>query len=263
MKRKILAAVAVVAVLLAAFGAWTFWPRGTNEVSEQDAVDDFRDRTTTPTSPETEDDPTTPAIPEPGVYTFAAEGSEDVKLGPLPAQTRPFPDQVTATVVDEGGGCFQLTLSFFEEHTEDTRYCATEDGLTLVAHTKHQKIGALSPTGEMSCDPSVLLATGQDEQELTCTLDLTGAPVAISASLAGTATAGETEEVTIGTETVDVTPLTIVYDVSGDLSGTWTETLWLTESHLPVRIERTLDLSGPATFSEQSRLDLEDLTPST
>ncbi len=35
------------------------------------------------------------------------------------------------------------------------------------------------------------------------------------------------------------------------------------ESHLPVRIERTLGLSGPATFSERSTLDLTSLSRTT
>ncbi len=49
--------------------------------------------------------------------------------------------------------------------------------------------------------------------------------------------------------------------VTGDLTGTWDETTWWTDEHLPVRIERTLDLSGPATFSETSKLQLTSLTP--
>ena len=49
--------------------------------------------------------------------------------------------------------------------------------------------------------------------------------------------------------------------MTGDLTGTWDETTWWTTEHLPVRIERTLDLSGPATFSETSKLQLISLTP--
>lgn len=262
MRRRLLVAGAAVAAVIVVAAAWMLWPRGTSEVSEQEALDDFRDRTSAaPAAAEAAG--STPAVPEAGVYTFRATGDEEVKLGPLPTETRPFPERVTATVVDEGDGCFDLTISFFQEHTEDTRYCVTDGALVLDAHTKHQRIGALSPTAEMGCDPAVLLASPQHEHELACTLELSGGPAAISATLAGTATRGTAEELTVGDETVEATPLTIAYEVSGDLSGTWTETRWLTEAHLPVRIERTLELTGPATFTERSRLDLERLTPAT
>ena len=202
-------------------------------------------------------------MPAPGVYTFAASGQEDVKLGPLPAETRPFPESVTAVVVDGGDGCFELTVNLFAEHTEDTRYCTDGGVLTLGAHTKHQQIGPLSPTATVACDPATLLSTESTDHDLACTLELSGGPAAISATLAGTATRGEPEQRTVGTDTVTTTPLTITHRVSGDLSGTWTERLWLTETNLPVRIERTLDLSGPATFTERSVLDLQSLTPTT
>ena len=58
-----------------------------------------------------------------------------------------------------------------------------------------------------------------------------------------------------------VTPVNVNYAASGDLKGTWDETTWWTDEHLPVRIERTLDLSGPATFSETSKLQLTSRTP--
>src|SRR3546814_19363138 len=72
-----------------------------------------------------------------------------------------------------------------------------------------------------------------------------------------------TERLSIGDQSVETTPLTVAYEVSGDLTGTWTETLWLTETFLPAKIERSLDLSGPATFVEHSELTLLDLSPST
>ncbi len=102
-----------------------------------------------------------------------------------------------------------------------------------------------------------------DSTELACELVLDGGPASITAELQGTATVGAPETRTIGDAEVEVTPLRVVYDVTGDLTGTWTGTQWLTVEHLPVRIERTLDLSGPATFSERSTLDLTSLSPAT
>lgn len=263
MRRRVVVGVGAIGVLILALGAWAVWPRGTTEVSEQDALDDFRDREPGPSTKADEDAVATSVVPEPGVYRFRATGEEEVKLGPLPAETRPFPEAVTAVVVDRGDGCFEITVNLFAEHTEDTRYCTDDGALTLDAHTKHQQIGALSPTATMTCDPATVVAPDQEEHDLACTLELSGGPAAISASLTGTAVRGEPEERTVGPETVEATPVTVSYEVTGDLAGTWTETLWLTGTNMPVRIERTLDLTGPATFSERSELDLESLTPAT
>lgn len=251
-RRRLLVGVGLVVALVVIVAAWTFWPRGTNEVSEEDAVEDFRERN------DAEGDQSAGGVPAPGVYTFRATGGEDVRLGPLPTQHRTLPDTVTAVAVDLGDGCFDWTVNLFEEHTETTRFCVDDGGaLALDHHEKHQQIGALSPTASMTCDPATLV----DGADLACELDLSGGPASITASLAGTVTAGASTSVTVGEEEVDVVPLTVDYTVSGDLSGSWTETLWLTEDHLPVRIERALDLSGPATFTEDSDLELVDLTP--
>lgn len=263
MSRRILAVAGVVVLALVAVGAFLFWPRGTTEVTESDALDDYRDRGSATTVAPAEEGSSLRTVPLPGVYTYRASGQEDVKLGPLPAETRPFPETITAVVVALGDNCFDVIVKLFEQHTEDTRYCVDDATLTLAAHTKHQKIGPLSPTATMACDPRTLLASSADRHDLACTLELSGGPAAISATLAGTATRGQSEQLTIGGEQLEATPLTIAYKVSGGLSGTWTEVLWLSSEHLPLRIERTLDLSGPATFKETSQLDLESLTPTT
>ncbi len=265
MTRRLVVGVAAVLGLVAVAGAWLLWPRGTTEVTEQEALDDFRDRASTTGGPVA---PSTAPVPAAGVYTYRAEGQEEVKLGPLPAETRPLPETVTAIVVatDRGGDrdCFTLTVNLFAEHTEDTTYCVDGAGrLTLDRHVKHQQIGPVAPTAEMTCDPSTLFDPDEETTTVGCTLDLTGGPTAVRASLTGTATAAPTEPLTVGADEVEALPLTVSYEVSGDLSGTWTETLWLAPDHLPVRIERALDLSGPATFTERSTLDLLDLAPST
>jgi len=267
--RILIVAAGTVIILVVVGLAWVLWPRGTTEVSEQDALADFRKSAGTSTSvPSPDQNGSTRGgpgeVPPPGVYTYRADGQEEVKLGPLPTETRPLPDTVTAVVVDHGNGCFEWTINLFAEHTEDTRYCADPSGsLTLAGHTTHQRLGALSPTATSDCDPNVLIEPGTRSSTLNCDMSMEGGPAAITATLVGTATGGDTEQLTIGDEQVAVTPLTISYEVTGDLSGTWNETLWLRNDHLPVRVERELDLSGPATFTERSRLELVDLSPST
>lgn len=203
-------------------------------------------------------------VPAPGVYTYRASGAEEVELGPLPAQTRDLPDAVTAIVVDLDRRCWMITVNFFAEHTEDNRYCIARDGTVMDGgHTKRQRIGALAPTATMACDPAVVIDPERATVDLDCGLTLDGGPASISADLHGTATRMPTQILAVAGTEIEVTPLRIVYDVSGDLSGRWVETQWLTAEHLPVRIERDLALDGPVTFTEHSELDLSALAPTT
>jgi len=264
MQRKVVVGVAAGVVVLLGVAAVVLWPRGTSEVTADDALEDFRDRgSTTTTAADADDDGGPGTVPSPGVYVFSAEGQEEVKLGPLPAETRPLADTVTAVVVDAGDGCFDWTVNLFAEHTEDTRFCWRDGALTIDEHVKHQQIGALSPTATMLCDPNALPTEDEPTTTLECTLDLDGGPAAISATVEGEATVAEAEDVTVGDEEVTATPITVSHRVAGDLSGTWEETTWWSGEGLPVRIERSLDLSGPATFREDSTLELTDLAPRT
>lgn len=253
-------AIVVVGVVVVVGAVVALRPRGASEVSTAEALSDFRDRAATTT---TAARPTDAAVPTDGVYTYRASGQEEVKLGPLPAENRTLPATVTAVVVDLGNGCFEWTVNLFAEHTEDTRYCVDDGRLVLDGHEKHQRVGPVSPTATMACDPGVLVDPDRATTDLACTLDLAGGPAKVSASFTGTATTAAVEEVTVGTEKVAATPLTISYDITGDVSGRWIEKLWLGADHLPLRIERDLDLDGPASFDEESSLELTDLTPST
>ncbi len=266
-RRRIVAGLVLGALAAGLVAGLVFWPRGTTEISVDQAVDDFRERTSTTTGAAGDDGPTAAAPegatrPAAGVYRYEATGSEEVKLGPLPAENRPFPETVTAVAVDAADGCFDWTVNLFAEHTEDTRWCRDADGLRLTSHVKHQKIGALSPTATLSCqDDRVPLVAGS-EADLACELVLDGGPASMRATLTGSASAAAAEEIVVGEKGISATPVTVTFAVSGDLTGSWVETTWWSPQGLPVQVERKLDLAGVATFKESSRLTLVDLVPS-
>lgn len=269
--RKVAVTGGLAGALLVAGLALLLWPRGATTITEKEAVAAFRDgdRSTAITRP----DPTR-STPQPGVYKYASEGQEEVKLGPLPAETRAFPRTVAATSVDSGPGCFDWRVDLFAEHTEETRWC-TEPVLRLVTHTKHQTVGALTPTFTMTCDPAALQpdpaatseapATSAEDGSttaLTCNLEVGGGPVSVKTTIAGTATvAAAAETIDVGGVPVTVTKTSLHFPVTGTVNGVWDETMWWSSSHLPVRVERKLDLSGPATFKETSEHQLTSLTP--
>ncbi len=259
MKRPALVLVAAPAAAVLATGAYLAWPRGASPVTEQEALADFRAQpTTTPPDAATE----APALPEPGVYTYASSGGETVELGVLPPETRTYPDTMSVVIVDTGSGCFTATLNLLDQHTEDTTYCADDSGgLRIDSHEKHQQIGALRPTASMACDPAKLVHHGDEAADPSCTITLSGGPAALTATVAGTTEVSEAT-VRVGEDEVDALAVDVTYEISGDLTGTWHEQTWFADDWLPLRIERSLDLDGLADFTERSTLVLADATPS-
>ena len=256
-RRRILVAALVLLLAVVGVVAWFVWPRSITPVSENTAVEDFREHTTGTTD-------LGGAIPDVGVYTYAGTGDERIKFGPLPTQVRRIPATVTGIVVASGDRCFTLTVNYFVQHTEDTRYCVTGQGaLRIDQQVKHQDVASFSVTSTMTCDPSVLLPDSPGDAPLDCHLTLTGAPADISMDLVGHARRGPDRSVRIGTRTVTIAPVTMTLDITGSLTGHWIETTWFTPRHLPARIDRDFALTGPATFSERSTLTLRELTPTT
>jgi len=263
LRRWILVVSAALGVAVVGTVAYAVWPRRATPFTEEEAVADFRGR---PENIASSDGAAGEReVPAEGVYVFSATGGEDVKLGPLPAQSRPYPDVVPVVVVHTEPGCFTVTLNLLDQHTEDTTYCTDgAESLRLDTHVKHQEVGALSPTATMTCDPSRLLGPDAPAHDLHCRLVLSGGPVDLTADVDGVARSSRPVVTQVGGADIDAVRLDSSYGISGDLDGTWEESLWLRASDLlPLRIERDLDLEGLATFEEHSTLVLSDLEPAT
>ena len=267
-RRRRIGLVAAAIVCLVVVGAIVAMrPRGATAVSEQDALTEFRERSDSTKGSGTEREAAAgdPSRPEPGVYRYEASGQEVVKVGVLPADERTLPEVVTAVLVDDGD-CFVLTVNFMAQHTEDTTYCTDVSGsVRLEKNVKHQQVGPLTAEAEMVCEPPVTLSTsGQGTSDLTCQLTMSTTAVTLSSTLTGTQTVSGPETLTIGEREVEALSVVIEHVVSGDMSGRTREALWLdTTNWLPVRIDREMELTGFATFTERSTLDLADLTPRT
>jgi hypothetical protein len=256
--RRGLAVIGVVAIVAAVAIAWVAWPRGTTPVDDQAARAALREELADAPAPAA----TEPGTLEPGAYPYRAEGDETVRLGALPEQHRVLPPELTGLVAPAGDGCFQLSLDRFQEHTESTTLCTDGEGVRLAEHRKTQSVGALSPEMVMRCEPDVLVSPDAQRVELQCHLEVSGGPMGITVDLPATATRGEPEEVRVGDGTVQAVPVLLELVASGSVEGTWSEHLWLeATTHLPVRIERALDLRGPVSFREDSTLVLESLRP--
>ncbi len=243
--------------LLMATTSFVLWPRGTTPLTEDEALDAFRDNNTgLTTSP-----PGASALPPPGVYVFAASGEEEIKLGALPTETRPYPDTVPVSVSHLDRSCFTVTIGLLDQHTEETTYCVSADrALAINSHVKHQQIGALSPIAKMECDPAEVVRTEEGQAPLRCRLTLSGGPARLTARLHGTSRFTHGATVMVAGEWVRAAKVDITYEISGDLTGTWAETLWLrADDWLPLRIEHNLELQGLAALRESFHLELTSL----
>jgi hypothetical protein len=257
--RRVIVGLAVVAVVALGVGAFVAWPRGASPVTEDEALESFRAQTG---GSATDTDPEASHLPAPGVYAMDSTGEEVVKLGVLPAETRTYPKTMSIVVVDSGPSCFTMTLNLLDQHTEDTTYCVGDTGgLRIDSHVKHQKIGALSPTASMTCDPDQLVTPDGGAADPTCKLSLSGGPAQLSATLTGTTEVSDAS-IQVGSSDIDALVVDVTYQITGDLTGTWHEKIWFAaDNWLPVRIERALDLNGLATFTERSTLQLTDTSP--
>lgn len=252
----------VVVVLLVAAIAFVIWPRGTTEISRDEAVDQFRNEKQSSTTTGKQADGFS-TVPPAGVYTFTATGEETAKVGPFPAQTHKVPANVTAVVVDDGGGCFTFSVNFYAEHTEETRYCLEGNSLRLAHYTKRQTIGAITATVSMECDPNLIRPeTTSKSTPLNCTLTVSGGPFSVETKLTGTSTTKPMENVTVGDDSVEALPTETVLDAAGKVTGVWTDRIWWSPDNLPVRMEREFHMKGATTFDENPALTLTSLTPS-
>ncbi|MEZ5310086.1 MAG: hypothetical protein R2735_05745 [Microthrixaceae bacterium] len=289
-----------VVVILAVVIAVVVWPRGGTAVKKHDAVKDFRQGSSK--SDESKSDEKSGEVQQPvsipakGVYTFAAVGQEEVKLGPVPADTRIFPTEIVASVkepaaaadgsttttakADKASGvdtgsvekCFDYELSLLAEHIEKTTYCASVSGkgdkavnqLRIAAHTMQMKMGPANPVATLTCDPELVISEGANLSDIKCSLVLGGGPMEVNADMTGSLTVGAPEAIDVGGTAVQARPVAINYVASGKVSGPWSETIWMAvDDWLPVKIVREINLRGPANIRETSELNLKSLEPTT
>lgn len=267
MSRRALIVGGFVLVAVVALVALIAWPRGADPVSEEDALESFREQgSADPTPDEAAEDPSV-STPAPGVYRFTGSGSETVQLGPIPAETRLFPPEINGVVTKpdpiSGEPCFVTTLNLIEQHTEDSTYCRTADGgLRLDHYEKNQQVSAFKPTVDIRCDPGVLWEPGTSELPLECSLELLGGPKKVTVEFSGKSTAIEGESREIDGAERDVVKLAVHFDLEGSVTGTWDEMLtFTTDDALLVGIERMFHLEGFASFLEDLGYELTSAEP--
>lgn len=262
MSRKVAAGSAVVVLAVLALAAWLVWPRGSTPVTLEEARADLEERRQA--DADAADDHTPEAL-RTGVYEYSVDGTQSVGLGGVTDEDRVIPETVNVGIDATGDGCFELTLNLVDQHVERTTLCDDAGTVSLERHRKEMEFGALSPTIDMTCDPAVVMDGDQTpgtRSDLVCDMDVSVAVVETTGEATGVAIVGEVEDVVVGGEARPAVPVEMTYTMEGAMAGSWTQHYWLDAATLlPLRIERRMDLSGPASISETSTLLLTDLQP--
>lgn len=254
-RRWLLIAGIVFVVVIGGAATFLYWPRPPTAITEEDALQDFRDQGS---------GSTTGVGPAAGVYSYDADGTEKISIGPLPLPTRDIPGTVTVVVQTGADGCYRSTLNLMGEHTETTTWCVGADGsLTLQRQDKQEKVPGFNVTAVTTCDPGRVLAADGSETQVRCTLIMDVSGLKLTVELAGTARVEPGEDVDVGGSIVVTRHLALALAATGDLSGHWNEEYWLDEGLLPVRVARDVVLDGPGAFDEKTSLTLRDLQPQT
>ena len=172
-RRWLLIGVAVVVALFAGAAAFLYWPRSPTAITEQDALQDFRGEGTTPTGS---------VGPAAGVYSYDADGTEKISMGPLPLPTRDIPATVTDVIRPIDADCWTSDLNLMGEHTETTTWCAPADGsLILRGQDKRETVPGFQVDAVTTCDPGTVI--GGTEVRCTLVMDVSG--LKLTVDLAG------------------------------------------------------------------------------
>jgi hypothetical protein len=255
-RRWLLIGLAVVVVLVAGAAAFLYWPRSPTAITEQDALQDFRGQDTAPTGS---------VGPAAGVYSYDADGTEKISMGPLPLPTRDIPAIVTDVIHPLDATCWTSDLNLMGEHTETTTWCAPADGsLVLRSQDKRETVPGFQVDAVTTCDPGTVVG-GSDGggSDVRCTLVMDVSGLKLTVELAGTATVEPGGDIEVDGTTVATRHVVLAMAATGDLAGHWNEEYWLTDAFLPVKVVRDVVLDGPGRFDEQTTLTLRSLAPQT
>jgi hypothetical protein len=199
------------------------------------------------------------------VYSYDADGTEKISMGPLPLPTRDIPSTVTAVVRPIDGDCWTSDLNLMGEHTETTTWCAPADGgLVLRGQDKRETVPGFQVDAVTTCDPGVVIGTaGTAGTDVRCTLVMDVSGLKLTVALAGTPTVEPGGDVEVDGTTVATRHVVVAMAATGDLAGHWNEEYWLTDTFVPVKVVRDVVLDGPGRFDEKTTLTLRSLTPQT
>ena len=145
-----------------------------HRVTAQEALDRFRDTTSTSLALTTTTVVEGLQLPEPGVYVYATEGRESIDA--LGGSSHTYPAETTITVTPTGCGV-ELRWDVLRERRDRWQLCLTDEGIVIGpsgSQTYHEFFGQ-ADVKDISCDREVLVVPAdrrpRPPTELDCLLN--------------------------------------------------------------------------------------------
>ena len=246
MKKMVLLA-ALAAATLAGLGIWWLAFRDTSGLVAGEAA-------STPVSLRA------PGVPEPGLYVYAATGSESVDV--LGGERHAFRRRTAVTVRPAGCG-FVLRYDFLRGRSTTREYCPSVDGLRVSRSVEVHTFFGRREVTDYRCTDASTARPAEDRPEAklgwSCT---TGTKTETAA--------GEVvgiEELAVAGAPVETVHLRVATRLAGVSRGEGGADVWLSRSTgLPVRVvawnDNVTDSPiGPVRYRERFELDLQSLRP--
>lgn len=197
-----------------------------------------------------------PSGPRPGVYTYAATGSERGGTGPI-SITRDVPSQARLVVTPDGAGWY-AELSYSKQHIEGARYEQTSDGIVITSRRTKVTFAGVGRDDRRSLEPpSRFLPAGASAGTRWSESYRTG-----DIAVAVTTRIERTEALDVGGSAVATMLIISDATTTGAHPGTRRERLWWSpDLALPVRWDVDMEIRGTFGFSADTSLTLEAIEP--
>jgi len=251
-RRALLVAGVVVLAGLVGFGLWVWLSgRSSTPISERRALSDYRAREGAGQAP-------LAGAPRPGVYTYAATGSERGGLGPVQLG-RGLPKEARYIVSPVPGG-FEAELDLSAQHIEAARFRVDRRGLVETwTRTKITLVG-IGADDRRSLQPAPLWMPRDPHPGQSWHASYRAGDLRITTS----SRAVRRATVSVDGRNVPTVVVLIHTVTAGPHSGTRDETLWWSPSlALPVRHDIRMDIGGAVSFRSRAELALTSLAPQT
>lgn len=240
---------ALAAIALVAAGAWAWQEAGSStEVSVENAVHEFRDTGTPAVA--------TGGAPAPGVYSYAASGTERAHIGPVSIDREIPPEaRYVVTATPEG---FQAELRVSAEHTEAVRYAVGTRWIRAVWRRVDVTFLRIGRDDRRPLTPAVPVIPVRPVVGQTWTV----AYSAWKLRTTGTARVVRRETLPVAGVPEPVFLIETRTRTRGAHGGPRLERLWWAPRlGVPVRLESDTTLEGAVGYRSRLRLDLTSPTP--
>jgi hypothetical protein len=247
----------VVLLAVAAAATWYFMLRspGTS-VDLAQALRQFR-------AQEAVDDPTSGALPAPGVYRYTGSGGENVSL---PGVGRTFPS-TSFIIVTDRGRCTTMDWRPFVEHMEGVQVCLGRQGsLMLTSAPSYEQIAGVQTTSVMRCGATAYFVPPRPSAgtRWRAICRAPGDRVVMRGQVLGSGV------VRVGGRAVPSWHIRLVFGLSGAQSGSNPTEYWIAATDgLILRQAETVKVSqgagplGSITYNEDMHIALASLAPTT